>query len=141
MGFEPDPRDMDKTGDTYAMYEKNGPDTVEIKFYEADPEKNEKTGDPIKTIEVEEGKPVNSTDEGKDAFEELNKKFDDEKKDGFERKGWNQDPATKAEKDLEFYPKYISTDDKDKEFTVVFQYPPDPEKEDKVEEIEGDLGT
>ena len=141
MGFEPDPRDMDKTGDTYAMYEKNGPDTVEIKFYEANPEKNEKTGEPIKTIEVEEGQPVNSTDEGKDAFEELNKKFDDEKKDGFERKGWNQDPATKAEKDLEFYPKYIGDDDKDKEFTVVFQYPPDPEKEDNVEEIEGDLGT
>ena len=141
MGFEPDPENMDETGDTYAMYEKNGPDTVEIKFYEADPEKNEKTGEPIKTIEVEEGKPVNSTDEGKAAFEELNKKFDDDKKDGFERKGWNQDPATKAEKDLEFYPKYISNDDKDKEFTVVFQYPPDPEKEDKVEEIEGELGT
>jgi hypothetical protein len=75
MGFEPDPENMDSTGDTYAMYTRNGPDTVKISFYDTDPEKNEKIGDPLKEVEVEKGKAINANEKAEAAISELNKKF------------------------------------------------------------------
>lgn len=108
-----------------------------IRFYDTDPEKNEKVGEPIKTVEVDKGTQLGDID----AVAELNKKFDEEKKDGFIRKGWNLDGSTKVENDIDVFPKYIKDGDEDKEFTIIFQYAPDPEDPDNVEEVPGDKGT
>jgi hypothetical protein len=42
---------------------------------------------------------------------------------------------------MDMFPKYVKKEDEDKTFTVSFQYPPDPENKDKVEEVPGDDAT
>ena len=144
--FEPDPKSMKEDGDTFAIYKKddeteNNNSNCKIKLFDADPESGEKTGDPIAEFDVPKGEAFNSTDDGQKAFNDANKQLEDNKKDGFIFKGWNKDASEKAEEDTELVAKYLADADKDKEFTVVFQYPPDPSKEDDVEEVPGDLGT
>lgn len=143
--FDPDPKSMKEDGDTFAIYKKDEADdnngSCKIKLFDADPKSGEKTGDPIAEFDVPKGQPFNSTDDGKKAFEDANKQLEDNKKDGFAFKGWSKDASDKAEEDTELIAKYLADDDKDKEFTVIFQYPPDPSKEDEIEEVPGELGT
>ena len=69
MGFDPDPENMEETGDTYATYMKNGPDTVTITFYDADPETGEKLKEPLgEPIKIESGTAINAGDEAQKAF-------------------------------------------------------------------------
>lgn len=121
--------------------DKEEQEKVKISLFDADPETGEKTGDPIAEFEIEKGQPMNSTDEAQKAFEDANKQLSDNAKDGVEFKGWSKDASEKAEEDTELVAKYLSDEDKDKEFTVVFQYPPDPSDTSKIEEVKGDLGT
>ena len=114
---------------------------VKIRLFDADPATGEKTGDHIAEFEVEKGQPMNSTDEAQKAFENANKQLENSKKEGFEFRGWSKDASEKAEADTDLVAKYLANEDKDKEFTVVFQYPPDPNKEDDIKEVPGDLGT
>ena len=121
MGFDPDPDNMEETGDTYATYMKNGPDTVTITFYDADPETGEKLDEPLgEPIKIESGTAINAGDEAQKAFEEYNKKLSEDKKEGFIFKGWNPDASTKVTEDTDVVAKYIEEDEKDTKYTVMF---------------------
>lgn len=141
MGFEPDPENMDETGDTYAMYEKNGPDTVKISIYDSDPKTGEKKGDPLGEFEVEEGKAINQDEKVKDELPNITKDLLKNIEDGYDKTRVNWEPSieSKAEgESMEIVAKYISEKDKDKKFEVMFQYAPDQEKPDSTEVVKID---
>jgi len=138
MGFDPDPENMDESGYTYATYTKNGPDTIKVTFYDADPETGDKLKEPLgDPIEVKIGDKLNSSSEAQEAFEKYNEKLQKDKKDGYEFKGWNPDPGTVAKTDdIDVVAKYIEEGEKDTKYTVMFQYTPDPEKPKDTEIIQ-----
>ena len=121
MGFEPDPENMDETGDTYAIYSKEDAKTVKITFYDADPKTGKKLDKPLgDPIEIDAGTKPNASEEVSDAQAEYNRQLSDDKKEGYVFKGWSPETSEAADEDTDIVAKYIEDDKKDKKFTVMF---------------------
>lgn len=143
IGFEPDPENMDETGDTYAIYSKEDIKTVKITFYDADPESGEKLDKPLHdSIEIPEGESINSSEEVSELIEELNKQLLDNQKEGFTFDGWNPDVKEKASEDVDVVAKY-KTDDSEPPAVmhsvtfIALSNPADPNSEKKIIEVNG----
>lgn len=112
---------------------------VKITFYDSDPKTGEKLDKPLgDPIEIDANTKPNASEEIVDAQAKYNKQLSDDKKDGYEFKGWSPETSEAADEDTDIVAKYIEDDKKDEKFTVMFQYAPDPEKPDDIKPIEVD---
>lgn len=112
---------------------------IKITFYDSDPKTGEKLDKPLgDPIEIDADTKPNSSEKVSDAQAKYNKQLEDDKKDGYEFKGWNPETSEAADEDTDIVAKYVEDSKKDEKYTVMFQYAPDPEKPDDIKPIEVD---